>query len=419
MLRLFVGTDVFAGLLQFGQRLFDAAQGFAQQVFAGGVAEAYAAVVAEGGAHHRGHARLVEEVEGHVGAVLDLGAVVALAVVGAAVGEEVEGTLWQAHLEAGNVAQQLVDHVAALLEDVAHVDDVLRGLGVHEHGADGGLLGDGAGGAGHLALQLVGGFGDDRGGGDEAYAPAGHGEALGHAVDGDDAVFHLGELGQRFVLAHEVDVLVDLVGHDEEVLVAGHHLGDAFKLFLGVEHAGGVAGAGEHDELGAGGDGGLELLGRHFEVVLKLGLHEDAFALGQAHELLVADPEGGGDDDFVAGVDEALHHLEQALLGAGADHYLLGLVLQPVVALQLGADGLLQVGVARHGGVVREIVVDGLLGGLFHRLGGVEVGLAYRQADDVLALGFQLAGFGGHGQGLALGHIEDSIRKDFHDGNIV
>ena len=68
-------------------------------------------------------------------------------------------------------------------------------------------------------------------------------------------------------LAHEIDVLVDFVGHDEEVLMTGDDLGDAFQLLFGVEHAGGVAGAGEHDELGAGSDGGFELLGRHLEVV--------------------------------------------------------------------------------------------------------------------------------------------------------
>ena len=216
------------------------------------------------------------------------------------------------------------------------------------------------------------------------------------------------------MLAHEVDVLVNLVGHHKEVFVLGYHLGDTLKLLLGVEHAGGVAGAAEHDELGAWGDGGLELLGRHLEVILQLGLHEDALALGQADELLVGYPEGGGDDHLVARVDEALDHLEQALLGAGADDNLLWLVLQAIVAHQLGADGLLEVRVARHRGIVGEIVVDGLLGGFLHHLGGVEVGLADAEADNIFALSLELAGFGGHGKSLALSHIEDSVRKYFH-----
>ena len=68
---------------------------------------------------------------------------------------------------------------------------------------------------------------------------------------------------------------------------------------------------------------------------------------------------------------------------------------------------------------MREIVVDGLLGSFFHHLGGVEIGLAYREADDVFALGFEFAGLGGHGQSLALGHIEDSIGQDFHNYNVL
>ena len=196
--------------------------------------------------------------------------------------------------------------------------------------------------------------------------------------------------------------------------MAGHHLGYAFQLLLGVEHAGGVRGAAEHDELGARRDGGLKLLGGHLEVILELGLHEDTLALGQTDKLLVAHPERRGDDNLVARVDQALHHLEKALLGTRRDDNLLGLVLQPVVTAELLADGLAQVRVARHRRIVGEVVVDSLLGCLFHHLGSVEVRLAYRKADDIFALGFELAGLGGHGESLALGHIHDSVGEYFH-----
>lgn len=401
---------------KFGEGLFDAAEGFAEEVLGGGIGEADAVVIAEGGAHDGGDIRLVEEVERHVGGVLYLLAVEALAIVGANVGEEVEGTLRETHFDAGDIAEELIDHVAAHLEDVAHVDDVLGGLGVHEHGADGGFLGNGAGSAGHLTLELVGSLGDDSGGGDEADAPAGHCKALGNAVNGDDTLLDFGELGDALVAAHEVDVLIDLVGHNEEVLMTGDDLGDTLKLFLGVEHAGGVAGGREHDELGARGDGGFELLGGDLEVVLKLGFHEDTLALGEADELLVGDPEGGGDDDLVAGIDKALHHLIEALLGTRGDDYLLGLVLQTVVAEKFGADGFAKVGVAGDGRIVGEVVVDGLLGGFLNGFGGIKVGLTDGEADDVFTLSLELTGFSGHGESLALGHIEDSIRQNFHDG---
>ena len=47
-------------LYQSGQSLFDAAKGFTEEVFAGGVAETDAVVVAEGRAHNGGHVGFIE-----------------------------------------------------------------------------------------------------------------------------------------------------------------------------------------------------------------------------------------------------------------------------------------------------------------------------------------------------------------------
>ena len=242
----------------------------------------------------------------------------------------------------------------------------------------------------------------------------GHGETFGDTVDGDDAVFDFGKLGDAFVFAHEVDVLIDFVGHDEEVLVAGNDVGDGFELVFGVEHACGVAGAGEHDEFGLGGDGGFELFGGYFEVVFDGGFDIDALAFGHTDDFFIADPEWGGDDDFVARVDEALDQLVDALFGTRGDDDLLGFELEAVVAAEFFADGFFEVGIARHGRIVGKVVVDGFLGGFLHGVGGVEVGFADGEADNIFALSFQFAGFGGHGEGLALGHVENSVAEDFH-----
>ena len=46
---------------------------------------------------------------------------------------------------------------------------------------------------------------------------------------------------------------------------------------------------------------------------------------------------------------------------------------------------------------------------VFEKIRDIIVDQLDAEADDVLALGFKLAGLGGHGQGLALGHVEDSV----------
>ena len=56
-----------------------------------------------------------------------------------------------------------------------------------------------------------------------------------------------------------------------------------------------------------------------------------------------------------------------------------------------------------------EVVGDSLFGGFLNGFGRVEVGLADGEADDIFALSLEFAGFGGHGEGLAFGHVEDSV----------
>ncbi len=134
-----------------------------------------------------------------------------------------------------------------------------------------------------------------------------------------------------------------------------------------------------------------------------------AFAFGNANDFLVAYPEGSGDDYLVAGVDKALHKLVDALLGTSGDNDLFGLEVEVVVAFELLADSLAQVGVTGHRRIVSEVVVDSLFCGLFYHLGGVEVGFTDTEADNVFALSLKLASLCGHSQSLRLGHIENTV----------
>ena len=134
------------GLFQIGQSLLDAAESLTQEVLAGGIAETDAGVVAKGRAHDGGHIGLVQQVECHIGGVLDFISVEAFSIIGTDIGEEIESTLWQTDFEAGDFAKEFIDHVAALAENFAHIDDILACGGIHHHGTDCGFLSDGAGG---------------------------------------------------------------------------------------------------------------------------------------------------------------------------------------------------------------------------------------------------------------------------------
>ena len=372
----------------------DALAGFDEAVFGGGVGEADAVVVAEGGALDGGDAAVQQEVEGQVGGVLDDRLVVlggklgvggdVLAKEAAHLREEVEGALRQGHFEAGNLLQQAIDQVAAFEEGVAHGDNVLGSFRIHLHGPQRGALRDGARGGRDLTLQLVASLGHIHGGADEADTPAGHGKTFRHTVHRDHLIFDKIELGNALMTAHEVDVLVNLVRHNHHLRVLGHHLSDGAKFLLGVDHARRIRRAAEHHQFGLRGDSGFELRGSNLEVVLDFA--GDILDVGLCHlrDGAVGNPVGSGDDDLIAGIHQSHNSLIDGLFTTGGNHNLLRRVVQTVVSLELVADGFQEVRIAGHGRIVREVVVDGLFGVFLHRFRRVEIGLADAQADHIL-----------------------------------
>jgi len=167
----------------------------------------------------------------------------------------------------------------------------------------------------------------------------------------------------------------------------------------GVGGAGRVGRAVQDQPLGAGRDGGLQHLGTQFEAVLLLADHGDGLAAGQQDHVGVGDPVGGGHDDLVAGVQGGDQGVEDDRLAARRDVDLRHVIVQTVLTRELGHDGLLQLGHAVGVGVFGLAAMDRVDRGLFDVLGRVEVRLAGAEADHVSALGFELPGLGGHGDG--------------------
>ena len=192
--------------------------------------------------------------------------------------------------------------------------------------------------------------------------------------------------------------------------MTGEHAHQVGQLVVAVDGTRGVRGRAEDDGLGARREGGLELVARHLEALVDASVERHVDALGELDHLEVADPCRRGDDDLVALVDDGEDDVADLLLGTVADHDLLGCEVQAVLTLQLLADGLAQRHVARHGRVEREVLVDGLLGGLLDVGGGVEVRFADAHVDDVEALGLEFLTLLRHGQRGRWGESRQTCR---------
>ncbi len=380
------------GRLELGQGLDDPVHALLQVLHGGGVGQADVVVRAEGIPRHDGHLGLLEQVVGHAVGVADAGAAELLVVEGLDVREKVEGALGLEAGEARHGGQAHQAEVAPALELGDHLLDVVLGPVV---GLEAGLLGDGAGVRGRVALDLRHAADDLGRAGGEADPPPGHGVGLRDAVDDDGLLLDvLAEGGEARELEVVVDELaVDLVGDDVDVLAADD-LGQGQELVPAVGCAGRVRGVVEEEGLGRRRDRGLERLWRQEEAVLFARRDDDGLALGQVHALGVGDPEGRRDDDLLALVDQGLDEVEEGRFRAGGDDDLLGAVLEAVVLLEPLGDGLAEGGDAVVLRVFREIVPDGLDPGVLDVLRRREIRLADAQVDDVEALGLHGLGLG-------------------------
>ena len=200
------------------------------------------------------------------------------------------------------------------------------------------------------------------------------------------------------MLADIVDMLVDLIGEHEEVVVAQDDICQRFQFCLVVDASRRVARGTEYQHTGLGGDGGLQLFRSHLEVLLETSLHDDGLTTSQLYHLGITNPVRSGDDDFLTVVDQCHNGIADALLGAiGYQNFVDG-VVKSVFVLQLSHDGLAKIRIARYGGVSRIVVVYGLLGCFFNVVRRVEVRLSHAHVDHIYSLRFHFCAFLRHSQ---------------------
>ena len=162
-------------------------------------------------------------------------------------------------------------------------------------------------------------------------------------------------------------------------------------------------------------DRALELGRRHLEAAGHGGHDLDRLAAGEQHHVGIAHPIGRRDNHLVAGVERRDEGIVQHLLAAGADRDLRGLVVEPVLALELLDHRFLQLGDAVHVGVLRRpAVADRLDRRLFDVVGRVEIRLAGAQPNDIAAGRFERARLVRHGDGGRRLYALEVVGKKSH-----
>ena len=234
-----------------------------------------------------------------------------------------------------------------------------------------------------------------------ADAPAGHGIGLADAVHGQGAILQARldlRRGDEFEIVKD-QMLIDVVGQHPDMRMAQQHIGQAAHMRLAVAGPGRVRGRVQDHPSGLRGDRGLKLLGGDAIAVRHRALDDDGGAPCQQHHVGIADPIGRRDDHLVAGIERGHEGVVKDLLAAGADGDLGRRVVEAVFTGELAADRPFQFRDAVDGRVAGMAGIDRGLAGFADMGGRVEIGLAGRKADDILALGGQLAGAIGHGDG--------------------
>ena len=181
--------------------------------------------------------------------------------------------------------------------------------------------------------------------------------------------------------------------------MAQEHIRQRLQFVPGIARAGGIAGRVEDEPAGFGRDRGLERLWRQFEAGFDACGGNHRLAARQEHHVGVADPIGGGDQHLVPGIERGHEGVVEDLLAARGDADLRGHIIEPVVALELGADRRLELGNAVHGGVFGLAFLDGADTGGADMRGGREIRLSGPQADHVAPCGLEFLGLGGDGDG--------------------
>jgi len=192
-------------------------------------------------------------------------------------------------------------------------------------------------------------------------------------------------------------LLVNLVGQDRDLSLQ-HGISDGGEFAPVINDPGRIRRAVEHQELRPRRQRSRELVGTEFEAGLLGRRDEDRRGPGQLHQIGIADPVWGGDDDLIPRPAQRHQGIMDRMLGAVRDQDLIGAGRQADPSRVVIRQRLLQLRDAGRRGVVGLAGPDRAERSLLDVRRRVEVGLTQGEVEDVHPLPFEPPGFGGHRQ---------------------
>mmetsp|Transcript_9011 Transcript_9011/g.36808 ORF Transcript_9011/g.36808 Transcript_9011/m.36808 type:complete len:284 (-) Transcript_9011:619-1470(-) len=251
-----------------GDSLFDPVESLCEGLHGRRVADAQRPLTSEGISWHQRDARLLQQVAAERVTVADgpeapLDPLSALAHEGGHRRHHVEGSIrHHRELHAAHRAQAIAHVIAPRAELLHHCSHLVTARVAQRQRGHARLLTDAARSRSELALDGSCTLGERRRRGEVAQPPAGHGESLREAIDGDCSLVHA-RVGRKGVVRGRLvhDVFVDLVGDHQQAWVASDHFRERRKLLGGVHATGGIAWCAQDEQPAGGRQRRLERLG--------------------------------------------------------------------------------------------------------------------------------------------------------------
>ena len=236
-----------------------------------------------------------------------------------------------------HIAQAFIDDFAAAVVFLAHGFDVII---TFLEGRDAADLGRRIGTHDGVLMELQNRRQAFPRGTDIAQAHTGHGIGLGKAVEDDRPFAHARQFGKgcEFGIAvHEFTI--DFIGQDDEVVFFGK-FGNGHQFFGRHDRPCRVVGIADDDGLGLGRDDFFQGFDSQFEVVFRIGRHEDRRPAGQFDRRRIGDIGRVGDDDFIARFGNGQKSHGQAFGDADGDQdFVFRVIMDAIVLFKVLANG--------------------------------------------------------------------------------
>ncbi|MPM83131.1 hypothetical protein SDC9_130194 [bioreactor metagenome] len=195
-----------------------------------------------------------------------------------------------------------------------------------------------------------------------AHAGAAGGEPLGYGINDNDIVGRILKFQHGGQLLAAIDKFaVHLIADHKQVMLLGD-IHDQLHLVVSQDHAGGVAGVGDHNGAGMLVDLRLNLLAVSIVITLfRGGGNWMDLAAGNPGERVIVWIEGLWNQDFVPVVQNALQNHLQRFAAAGGSQNVAGIQLDVQLCI-VTADGLHKLGNAWRGSVRQHGLLEALYG---------------------------------------------------------